>query len=89
MSTEPKRLSDKALAVFAFAIFHELERSGKPVSHVILSDEAGHRADPEAVKELEQLGLAVPDGNRLALTPPAEDLKASLIEAMRRQAPGA
>ena len=88
MSTESRRLSDKALAVFAFAIFHELE-SGKPVSHVILSDEAGHRADPEAVKELEQLGLAVSDGNRLALTPPAEDLKASLIEAMRRQAPGA
>ena len=48
MSSEPTRLSDKALAVFAFAIFHQLE-SSKPVSHVVLSDGAGHRADPDAV----------------------------------------
>jgi len=84
MSTGSGRLSDKALAVFAFAIFHELE-SGKPVSHVILSDGAGHRADPEAVSELERLGLATTDGNRLAFTPAAEQLKAELVKTMRQR----
>ena len=84
MSTRAGQLSDKALAVFAFAIFHELE-SGRPVSHVVLSDGAGHRADPEAVGELERLGLATADGNRLALTPAAERLKADLIDAMRQR----
>lgn len=84
MSTATEKLSDKALAVFAFAIFHELE-SGKPVSHVTLSDGAGHRADPEAVSELEQRGLATKDGNRLAFTPAAEQLKADLIRSMRKQ----
>ncbi len=86
MSTATAQLSDKALAVFAFAIFHELE-SGKPVSHVTLSDGAGHRADPEAVSELERCGLATTDENRLAFTPAAEQLKADLIRAMREQVP--
>ncbi len=86
MSTATMQLSDKALAVFAFAIFHELE-SGKPVSHVTLGDGAGHHADPKAVSELEQRGLATTDNNRLAFTPAAEQLKADLIRAMREQVP--
>ena len=84
MSSEPTRLSDKALAVFAFAIFHQLE-SSEPVSHVVLSDGAGHRADPDAVKELEQQGLATVDGNRRAFTSAGEQFKEVLIGTMKQR----
>ena len=84
MSSEPTRLSDKALAVFAFAIFHQLE-SSEPVSHVVLSDGSGHRADPDAVKELEQQGLATVDGNRLAFTSAGDQLKEVLIGTMKQR----
>ena len=78
-------LSDKGLAVFAFAAYHQLE-SGQPVTKVIREDGKGHRADEEAVRELEALGLARPEGNDIAfsenglvtLTKAVDALRASL-----------
>jgi hypothetical protein len=52
-------LSDKGLAIFAFAAYHQLE-SGQPVTKVIREDGKGHKADEEGVSELERLGLAKP-----------------------------
>ena len=56
-------LSDKAVAVFAFAAYHELS-SGEKVVDVVLRDGAGHAADPDAIRELEGKGLARVDGER-------------------------
>ena len=53
-------LSDKAIAVFAFAAYHQLS-SGETVVDVVLHDGAGHAADPEAIKELERSDLAKVD----------------------------
>jgi hypothetical protein len=75
--TRPQ-LSDKALGVFAFALYHQLT-SGEPVSGVIAQDDAGHRADPEAVSELEQKGLATADDSMITFT---EDGMAVLNELL-------
>ena len=56
MSTAASSLSDKALAVFAFAAYHQLE-SGQRVSSIVQRDGAGHRADDTAVRELTERGL--------------------------------
>ncbi len=64
-------ISDKGLAVFAFALYHQLE-TGTRVSKVIADDGAGHRADPEAVAELESLGLVHREGDRLSFTQQGE-----------------
>ncbi|HYF54503.1 MAG TPA: hypothetical protein VEA41_09615 [Salinarimonas sp.] len=80
-------LSDKALAVFAFAAFHQLE-SGQKVSKVIRRDEAGHRADDEAVAELEGRGLISVEGDFIAFTPEAERLLGQAIEGLRRSTSG-
>jgi hypothetical protein len=61
------QISDKSLAVFAFAAYHQLQ-SGQIVREVIASDDAGHGADPEAIQELERLGLVGKDGNRISFT---------------------
>ena len=55
-------LSDKALAVFAFAAYHQLG-SGQAVRTVVRDDRNGPRADDEAVEELTQRALASVDGN--------------------------
>lgn len=81
--TAGTNLSDEALAVFAFAIHHQLE-SGERVSAVVGRDGAGHRADPKAVAELTEKGLLAEEGSRLAFTPAGEDLLQALVEAMRR-----
>lgn len=49
-------LSDGALAVFAFAAYHELS-SGQRVLSVVREDGAGHRANAAAVDELDERGL--------------------------------
>jgi hypothetical protein len=79
-------ISDKALAVLAFAIYHELE-SGARVSHVIKDDGAGHRASPEGVEELERLGLANSEADRIAFTKQGESVLDTLLSAMRQAAP--
>jgi hypothetical protein len=75
-------LSDKALAVFAFALYHQLS-SGEPVSGVVTRDAAGHQADPGAVNELESAGLASPEADRIVFTEAGLNLLARLAEAMR------
>ena len=75
-------LSDKAIAVFAFAAYHELS-SGDAVVDVVLKDGAGHFADPEAIEELEAAGLAKKNGDRAAFTDSGKARLATLIAAMR------
>ncbi len=76
-------LSDKALSVFAFALYHQLE-SGEPVSRVVRADGAGHQADPEAVAELERAGLARVDGNWIVFEEQGLDRLARLADAIRQ-----
>ncbi len=75
-------LSDKAIGVFAFAAYHQLT-SGEPVVDVILQDGAGHKADPQAIRELEQAGLAKVEGDRATFTDAGKQKLAQVIEAMR------
>ena len=78
-------LSPKALAVFAFALYHQLS-SGEPVSGVVAADGAGHRADPDAVAELEAAGLARLEGERINFTETGLQRLAAALEGMERAA---
>ena len=80
-------LSDKALAVFAFAAFHQLE-SGQKVSSVVQRDGAGHKADDEAVAELTERGLISIDGDYINLTADAERMLEQAIQGMRQALSG-
>jgi chromosome segregation and condensation protein ScpB len=77
-------LSDKALAVFAFAAYHQLE-SGQPVTSVIRSDRAGHKAD-EAVSDLVERKLIAADGNDLVFSQEGLNTLARIIEGLRTAA---
>lgn len=59
---ETQDFSDKALAVFAFAAYHQLE-SGQAVTKVIRKDGKGHKADKEVVSELRNRQLVSVEGN--------------------------
>ena len=61
-------LSDGALAVFAFAAYHELS-SGQRVLSMVREDGAGHRANAAAVDELDERGLIRADRDELVFTP--------------------
>lgn len=76
------RISDKALAVFAFAIYHQLE-SGSRVKQVVRNDRAGHHADEEAISELQGLGLVQADGDRIGFTERGEALLDRIVADMR------
>jgi hypothetical protein len=80
--TTPNDLSDKALAVFAFAIYHQLE-SGDAVSGVTARDEAGHQADPEALDELARLDLAHVENSRITFTPAGQSMLSQLVDRLR------
>lgn len=60
-------LSDEAMAVFAFAAYHQLD-SGQPVRSVIAKDGAGHEADAAALRELADRGLVELRGNDIVFT---------------------
>ena len=75
-------LSDKAVAVFAFAAYHQLE-SGQPVTKVIREDGKGHKADQEAVGELERLKLAQTTGNDIVFTESGLSVLAKAVEGLR------
>lgn len=75
-------LSDRALAVFAFAAYHQLE-SGEPVSAVVRRDGAGHRADDAAIAELREAGLVEVDENRIHFSDQGEAVLGALIGALR------
>lgn len=79
-------LSDKAIAVFAFAAHHSLE-SGEAVRAVVRHDRAGHRADPGAEAELLEAGLATVEGDRLAFTARGLAVLDQAISALRGLAP--
>jgi hypothetical protein len=87
MPSEIRPLSDKALAVFAFAAYHQLE-SGQQVSSVVQRDHAGHKADEEAVGELQEFGLARADGSHVHFTDAGERLLQAVIAGMRSAAGG-
>lgn len=78
-------LSDKALSVFAFAAYHQLE-SGQKVSAVIRQDGAGHEADPQGVAELEQAGLIEATEKELVLKETALTKVEAVIDAIRKAA---
>ena len=83
MSTAASSLSDKALAVFAFAAYHQLE-SGQRVSSIVQRDGAGHRADDTAVRELTARGLVQADGRTVAFTPEGERVLQEVVEGLRQ-----
>ena len=82
--TTPNELSDKALAIFAFAIYHQLA-SGDSVTAVTAHDPAGHRADPEAIAELEQHELAQAAGGKITFTPAGLLMLEQLLDRLRGQ----
>jgi len=83
MPSATSGLSDKALAVFAFAAYHQLE-SGQRVSSVIQRDDAGHQADPEAVQELQERGLVEADGRDITFTAEGERVLQQAVDGLRR-----
>ena len=80
--TTPNDLSDKALAVFAFAAFHQLE-SGDAVTSIVATDGAGHNADPAAIAELVEVGLASERGDRLHLTDAGQLMLSQVLDRIR------
>ena len=86
MPSNPQ-LSDKSLAVFAFALCHHFQ-SGSRVTEVIKEDGAGHRADPEALEELDRLGLVKTHENRVSFTDRGEAVLDHLIGLTRQAAAG-
>lgn len=78
-----KSLSDEALAVFAFAAYHQLER-GKQVARVVIKDEAGHQADSKAVAELTERDVAETENNRIVFTTEGEFVLAKIIDAIQK-----
>ncbi len=78
-------ISDKGLAVFAFAIYHGLE-SGSRVTQVVRNDGAGHHADEEAIRELQQLALVRIEDDRIAFTEAGETMLDRIVAAMHQAA---
>jgi chromosome segregation and condensation protein ScpB len=84
MTASVPGLSDDALAVFAFAAYHQLA-SGQAVKSIVQRDGAGHKASDKAVQELEGRGLITADGDAIAFTPGGEEALQTLIAGIRRQ----
>ena len=75
-------LSDEALAVFAFAAYHQFS-SGQMVRSVVQKDGAGHKASDAAVEELTGRGLIEADGSEIRFTPQGEDALRGVISGIR------
>lgn len=75
-------LSDKGLSIFAFAAYHALN-SGEHVAEVILRDHAGHAADPQGVREVQDLGLAKVDGDMAVLTDAGKRFLDQVLQQIR------
>lgn len=75
-------LSDEALAVFAFAAYHQLS-SGQAVRSVVQRDGAGHKASDDAVSELTGKGLIQADGEEIRFTDDGETALQGLISHLR------
>ena len=83
MPATARALSDKAVAVFAFAAYHQLE-SGQRVSKVVQRDGAGHKADEEALLELTEKGLVRADGEHIHFTPEGEGVLQAVVAGLQR-----
>ena len=83
MPAESRGLSDKAVAVFAFAAYHQLE-SGQRVSKIVRRDGAGHKADKEAVSELTARGLVRASGEHIHFTSEGETVLQAVIAGLHR-----
>jgi chromosome segregation and condensation protein ScpB len=75
-------LSDEALAVFAFAAYHQLS-SGQIVRSVVQKDGAGHKASDKAVEELRGRGLVEADGSEIRFTSEGEKALQGVISGIR------
>jgi hypothetical protein len=80
--TDTTAISERGLAVFAFAIYHQLE-SGNRVTQVVMDDGAGHQADGKGVDELRRLGLVAVESGRVRFTKTGEAMIEGLVEGMR------
>jgi hypothetical protein len=80
--TDTTTISDRGLAVFAFAIYHQLE-SGNRVTQVVMDDGSGHHADAEGVDEPRRLGLVAVESGRVRFTETGEATIERLIEGIR------
>lgn len=78
-------LSDKALAVFAFAAYHQLG-SGQPVKSVIRDDGQGHKADDAAVAELESARLVEAGSGDITFTSQGLTVLSGVIEGLKQAA---
>jgi chromosome segregation and condensation protein ScpB len=82
---ETADLSDKAVAVFAFAAYHQLT-SGQPVKSVIREDGKGHKADDEAVQELTAKDLVEVSGNDICFSEAGLHVLSTAIEGLKSAA---
>jgi len=80
--TTLNELGDKALAIFCFALYHQLT-SGDEVTGVIAQDEAGHKADADGVAELVRLDLATLTNGFITFTPAGLTLLQQLTGRVR------
>ena len=83
MADDVNGLSDKALSIFAFAAYHRLV-SGERATSVIRKDGAGHEADPEGVKELEERGLVTAGDTDIDLGQTAQQTVETMVAALRQ-----
>ena len=82
VETATRGLSDRSVAVFAFAAYHQLD-SGRPVTSIVRSDGKGHKADEGAVSELTHSGLIELDGNDICFTADGLAVLARAIEGLK------
>ncbi|MDX7951931.1 hypothetical protein P7D22_12200 [Lichenihabitans sp. Uapishka_5] len=78
-------LSDKGLSIFVFAAYHQLT-SGEPVLEVVLRDSAGHAADPQGVREVEDGGLARVENGRAVFSDAGLAYLETVLQAIRATA---
>jgi hypothetical protein len=76
-------LSEEALAVFAFAAYHQLA-SGQAVRSVVRRDGAGHKASDKAVGELQNRDLIKVEEDEIRFTPAGEQALQAIVESIKR-----
>jgi len=79
---ERSGLSDEALAVFAFAAYHQLS-SGQMVKSVVQRDGVGHKASDRAVSELTGQGFIEADGDEIRFTEAGDRALQDFISDLR------
>lgn len=80
--TTPNDLSDKALAIFAFAACHQLG-SGDVITSVVAHDASGHHADPDALSEIEKKELGELNGDRFVFNVAGQLILSQVVDRIR------